>query len=317
MWGRSTSAATTTSPRSTAPAGSIPCFPRPDRAVPFLPPPVPFRRKLHERRTTKQPARLLDREGVREGPFPRDSQRAGGLPRARGPHGRHPAAPQFEGSRGRGLQAHPPRPRHREAGREDHVPRRSGAGGNLRGAKHPRAGARGGARHRVPKHPLPLRPRGDLGHRGTRGLPAGDPEPGELRGDLRRAARPPARGRRCADHHDRRLALSPGQAPMARVILPAVALIPAALSAAEYRALGERPAVLYDAPSVKADRLFVASRYYPFEVLVKLDQWTQVRDANREVAWVENKALGERQTVLVSVPLADVRAAPSAQAPPA
>jgi len=84
-------------------------------------------------------------------------------------------------------------------------------------------------------------------------------------------------------------------------------------AAAEFRALGERPAVLYDAPSLKADRLFVASRYYPFEVLVKLDQWTKVRDANGEVAWIENKALGERQTVLVAVPLADVRAAPSAQ----
>ena len=84
-------------------------------------------------------------------------------------------------------------------------------------------------------------------------------------------------------------------------------------SPAEFRALGERPAVLYDAPSLKADRLFVASRYYPFEVLVKLDQWTKVRDANGEVAWIENKALGERQTVLVAVPLADVRAAPSAQ----
>ena len=56
-----------------------------------------------------------------------------------------------------------------------------------------------------------------------------------------------------------------------------------------------QPAVLYDAPSLKADRLFVASRYYPFEVLVKLDQWTKVRDVNGEVAWVENKALGERQ----------------------
>jgi hypothetical protein len=84
-------------------------------------------------------------------------------------------------------------------------------------------------------------------------------------------------------------------------------------AAAEYRALGDRPAVLYDAPSAKADRLFVASRFYPFEVLVKLDQWTKVRDANGEVAWIENKALGDRQTVLVSVPLADVRAAPSAQ----
>ena len=95
----------------------------------------------------------------------------------------------------------------------------------------------------------------------------------------------------------------------------AFASLAGAAGAAEFRALGERPAVLYDAPSVKADRLFIASRYYPFEVLVKLDQWTKVRDANGEVAWIENKAFGDRQTVLVSVPLADVRAGPNAQAP--
>lgn len=83
--------------------------------------------------------------------------------------------------------------------------------------------------------------------------------------------------------------------------------------AAEFRSLGERSAVLYDAPSVKADRLFIASRYYPFEVLVKLDHWTKVRDANGEVAWIENKSLGDRQTVMVTVPLADVRAAPNTQ----
>ena len=90
----------------------------------------------------------------------------------------------------------------------------------------------------------------------------------------------------------------------------ALAALPAA--AAEYRALGERPAVLYDAPSTRADRLFVASRLYPFEVLVKLELWTKVRDANGEVAWVENAAFGSRATVLVTVPLADVRAAPDA-----
>jgi len=88
-----------------------------------------------------------------------------------------------------------------------------------------------------------------------------------------------------------------------------------AAGAAEYRSLGDRPAVLYDAPSAKADRLFVASRYYPFEVLVKLDHWTKVRDANGEVAWVENKALGDQATVLVTVPIADVRAAANPQAP--
>ena len=103
---------------------------------------------------------------------------------------------------------------------------------------------------------------------------------------------------------------------MARIaLLLLLATMASALPAAEFRALGERPAVLYDAPSLKADRLFIASRYYPFEVLVKLDQWTKVRDANGEVAWIENRALGDRHTVLVSVPLADVRAGPGAQAP--
>jgi SH3-like domain-containing protein len=96
----------------------------------------------------------------------------------------------------------------------------------------------------------------------------------------------------------------------------AAALVLAACTAAhsaEYRALGDRPAILYDAPSLKADRVFVASRLYPFEVLVKLDHWTKVRDADGSVAWVENKALGEQRSVLVTVPLADVRAAASPQ----
>ncbi|HUP29711.1 MAG TPA: SH3 domain-containing protein [Usitatibacter sp.] len=98
-------------------------------------------------------------------------------------------------------------------------------------------------------------------------------------------------------------------------LLAAIALVATPAFAAEFRCLGERAAILYDAPSTRADRLFVATRLYPFEVLVKLDNWTKVRDANGEVAWVENKSFGERHTVLVTVPLADVRASPSAQAP--
>ena len=101
----------------------------------------------------------------------------------------------------------------------------------------------------------------------------------------------------------------------ARVLAAALILAALPSAAVEFRSLGAAPAVLYDAPSAKADRLFVASRYYPFEILVKLDQWTKVRDVNGEVAWVENKVLGDRQTVMVTVPLADVRAAPNAQAP--
>ena len=64
--------------------------------------------------------------------------------------------------------------------------------------------------------------------------------------------------------------------------LALLAALPAA--AAEFRSIGERAAILYDAPSLKADRIFVASRGHPFEVLVKLDQWTKVRDAGGERA---------------------------------
>ena len=99
----------------------------------------------------------------------------------------------------------------------------------------------------------------------------------------------------------------------AAILLAGLLALPAL--AAEYRNIGDRAAILYDAPSVKADRLFVASRGYPFEVLVKLDQWTKVRDAGGEVAWVENRALGERRAAVVTVAVADVRAAADAKSP--
>jgi SH3-like domain-containing protein len=102
---------------------------------------------------------------------------------------------------------------------------------------------------------------------------------------------------------------------MRAALLVGIALAAFPACAAEYRALGPQAAILYDAPSTRADRLFVASRNYPFEVLVKLDHWTKVRDVNGEVAWIENGALGDKRTVLVTVPLADVRAAANAQAP--
>ena len=66
----------------------------------------------------------------------------------------------------------------------------------------------------------------------------------------------------------------------AAIAAAALALAATGAHAVEYRSLADRAAILYDAPSSRADRLFVASRNYPFEVLVKLDQWTKVRDAN-------------------------------------
>ena len=102
---------------------------------------------------------------------------------------------------------------------------------------------------------------------------------------------------------------------MRRAAAIAALLLALPVGAVEFRSIAERPAVLYDAPSSRADRLFIATRGYPFEVLVKLEQWTKVRDVNGEVAWVENKALADRAAVVVNVPVADVHTEPNSQSP--
>jgi SH3-like domain-containing protein len=78
-------------------------------------------------------------------------------------------------------------------------------------------------------------------------------------------------------------------------------------SAGEFRSIGENATPMYDAPSVKASKLFVASRFYPVEVIVQVDSWTKVRDAAGELSWVEKKALSDTRTVVVTAALADVR----------
>jgi SH3-like domain-containing protein len=81
----------------------------------------------------------------------------------------------------------------------------------------------------------------------------------------------------------------------------------AAAAQAEFRAVAESAAVLYDAPSVKANKLYVVSQGYPLEVMVQVGGWTKVRDASGGLSWVENRELGEKRTVMVKVPLAQVR----------
>lgn len=88
-----------------------------------------------------------------------------------------------------------------------------------------------------------------------------------------------------------------------------------AVSAAEFRSIGESAVTMYDAPSVKANMLYVASKYYPVEVIVQVDNWTKVRDVAGDLAWVEKKDLSDTRTVMVTVPLADVRERPEDDAP--
>lgn len=93
----------------------------------------------------------------------------------------------------------------------------------------------------------------------------------------------------------------------------ALVLLAASLPAAaqEYRSIGEPAAVLYDAPSTKARRLWVLSRGYPVQVAVSIEGWTKVRDAAGDLSWVETRALSSARTVLVRAAMGTMRDGPS------
>lgn len=86
-------------------------------------------------------------------------------------------------------------------------------------------------------------------------------------------------------------------------------------AAADFRSVAENAAVLYDAPSAKARKLYVVSHGYPIEVVVVVEGWSKVRDANGELTWIESKLLSDKRTLLVRAPLAQVRDAADDNAP--
>ncbi|BCB25388.1 hypothetical protein SKTS_02740 [Sulfurimicrobium lacus] len=99
-----------------------------------------------------------------------------------------------------------------------------------------------------------------------------------------------------------------------RAILLLAALFPLASWALEYRSIAADRTVMYDAPSLHGKKLYLASRFYPVEVIVDLESFAKVRDVAGDLAWVEKKNLSAKHTVLVNVPLADVRKTPDANA---
>lgn len=80
--------------------------------------------------------------------------------------------------------------------------------------------------------------------------------------------------------------------------------------AVDYVSVGEESAILYDAPSLKAKKLFVVSRYMPFEQVVTLDNWVKVRDRSGALYWLEKRVLTNKRYVFAVNPLVDVRAEP-------
>ena len=88
------------------------------------------------------------------------------------------------------------------------------------------------------------------------------------------------------------------------VLLPVMPVL-----AADYRSVSDAAAVLYDAPSQKAKKLYLIRAQTPVELVVKLDRWIKVRDAEGSLAWIEASQLAERRTVIVTANTAELRQA--------
>ena len=87
------------------------------------------------------------------------------------------------------------------------------------------------------------------------------------------------------------------------------------VSAVEMRTV-DAATVLYDAPSQRGVKLFVIRGETPVELVVSLEGWAKVRDAEGGLAWIERKYLAERHTVIVTADRAVARQKADEGSPP-
>jgi SH3-like domain-containing protein len=70
-------------------------------------------------------------------------------------------------------------------------------------------------------------------------------------------------------------------------------------AALEYLSIADNAVIMYNAPSIKADKLYVVSRYLPVEAIVRVEGWIKVRDSSGTLSWVEQKAISGKRFVVV------------------
>lgn len=69
--------------------------------------------------------------------------------------------------------------------------------------------------------------------------------------------------------------------------------------ALEFKSVAVTKAILYDAPSLSANKKVLLSLNYPVEVVVNLSDWIKVRDASGGIYWIEAKNLSTKRTVML------------------
>ena len=93
-----------------------------------------------------------------------------------------------------------------------------------------------------------------------------------------------------------------------------LALIAAPVLAIDYRSVDVPAAILYDSPSLKGKKLYLIKAQTPVEIVVRLEGWFKVRDAEGTLAWLEAKQLSERRTLVVTAARAEIRQSDKAEA---
>jgi SH3-like domain-containing protein len=101
-----------------------------------------------------------------------------------------------------------------------------------------------------------------------------------------------------------------------RIVAASLLSVAAASALAiDYRSVEVPAAILYDSPSQKGKKLYLIRAQTPVEAVVRLEGWVKVRDAEGTLAWIEARNLGERRTLVVTAPRAEIRESDKAEAP--
>ena len=98
---------------------------------------------------------------------------------------------------------------------------------------------------------------------------------------------------------------------LSRILAGMLLMAASSAFAFEFKSVGRPMAILYDTPSSKGNKLYVAPPGMPVQVMLSYGEWVKVRDMNGDVAWTQARGLSSRRNVLVRTPGARVFTEPS------
>ena len=77
--------------------------------------------------------------------------------------------------------------------------------------------------------------------------------------------------------------------------------------AVEFKNIANNPAIMFDAPTARGQKIFIAPQGMPLEVVFVSGAWTKVRDFAGDLSWVETKQLTAPKNILIRTLNAKIR----------